>query len=103
MIVINVCLSDIPRDMIVKGKNGKSYCKMVVNKRREKDQYDNDHTVYMSVSKEDSGKPKVYVGSGREIIFKSKNTAPAHQQPVQNDLTDMNINDIDNDTSDLPF
>ena len=71
MIVTSICISDIPKDAITTGKNGKQYISVVVDQRREKDQYDNTHTVYVNQSKEDrqNKKPKQYIGNGKEYKF----------------------------------
>jgi hypothetical protein len=71
MIVTSICLSDIPEDKITTSSNGKKYVNIVVDQRKEKDQYDNTHTAYMSQSKEErqSKVPKRYVGNGKEYTF----------------------------------
>ena len=71
MIVISICLSDIPEDKITISSNGKKYVNIVVDQRKEKDQYDNTHTVYMSQSKDErqAKVPKKYVGNGKEYTF----------------------------------
>ena len=71
MIVTSICLTDIPEDKITTSSNGKKYVNIVVDQRKEKDQYDNTHTVYMSQSKDErqSKVPKKYVGNGKEYTF----------------------------------
>ena len=71
MIVISICLSDIPEDKITTSSNGKKYVNIIVDQRKEKDQYDNTHTVYMSQSKDErqAKVPKKYVGNGKEYTF----------------------------------
>jgi hypothetical protein len=71
MIVTSICLSDIPKDKITISSNGKKYVNIVVDQRKEKDQYDNTHTVYMSQSKDErqAKVPKKYVGNGKEYTF----------------------------------
>jgi hypothetical protein len=71
MIVTSICLSDIPEDKITTSSNGKKYVNIVVDQRKEKDQYDNTHTVYMSQSKDErqAKVPKKYVGNGKEYTF----------------------------------
>jgi hypothetical protein len=71
MIVTSICLSDIPEDKITTSSNGKKYVNIVVDQRKEKDQYDNTHTVYMSQSKDERQAkiPKKYVGNGKEYTF----------------------------------
>ena len=71
MIVTSICLSDIPENKITISSNGKKYVNIVVDQRKEKDQYDNTHTVYMSQSKDErqAKVPKKYVGNGKEYTF----------------------------------
>jgi hypothetical protein len=71
MIVTSICLSDIPEDKITISSNGKKYVNIVVDQRKEKDQYDNTHTAYMSQSKDErqAKVPKKYVGNGKEYTF----------------------------------
>ena len=71
MIVTSICLTDIPEDKIKTSSNGKKYVNIVVDQRKEKDQYDNTHTVYMSQSKDErqAKVPKKYVGNGKEYTF----------------------------------
>jgi hypothetical protein len=71
MIVTSICLSDIPEDKITISSNGKKYVNIVVDQRKEKDQYDNTHTAYMSQSKDErqAKLPKKYVGNGKEYTF----------------------------------
>jgi len=93
MIVIDICLSDIPADARKKSeKNGKVYAKFVVDERKSPDNYGNTHTVYVNQSKEEreAKKDKQYVGSGKEFVFDNKKTSNVVQLP-------------DEDESDLPF
>jgi len=79
MIIIDICLSDIPAEARKKSeKNNKVYAKFVVDERKEKDKFDNTHTVYINQSKEEreAKVAKIYVGSGKEFVFSNKATAP---------------------------
>jgi hypothetical protein len=71
MIVTSICLLDIPEDKITTSSNGKKYVNIVVDQRKEKDQYDNTHTAYMSQTKDErqAKVPKKYVGNGKEYTF----------------------------------
>jgi hypothetical protein len=53
MKVISICLTDLPKDKITTGKNGKKYISIVVDSRKEPDQFGNDLTVYVNQSKEE--------------------------------------------------
>lgn len=41
----SICLTDIPRELITTGKNGKKYLTIVVNERREPGQYGHTHYI----------------------------------------------------------
>jgi len=86
MIIQNICLSDIPAGSRFKGKDGKIYTNIIVTELREKDKFDNTHTVYMSQSKEDreAKAEKVYIGRGKEVVYNNGGTPPANTtQPAQ--------------------
>lgn len=48
----SLCLSDIPKELITTGKNGKKYLNIVVNKRREVSQFGMTHYVKAHCKKE---------------------------------------------------
>lgn len=92
---ISICLSDIPQEVRKKSdKNGKVYCEIIVDKRREKDQFGNDLTVYISQTKEqrNTRENKTYIGNGKTYDF-SRPTPDATPIP----------NDENKDIEDLPF
>jgi hypothetical protein len=67
MIIVDVCLSDIPKDKITTSdKNGKKYAKLILSERKEAGKYGETHSLSMSKPK-DSNEDTVYVGSGKEI------------------------------------
>lgn len=75
MIIIDICLSDIPAEARKKSeKNGKIYAKFVVDERKEKDKFDNTHSVYINQTKDEREvkAAKIYVGNGKELVFGSK-------------------------------
>jgi hypothetical protein len=77
MIVQSIDLNKIPQECITE-KDGKRWVNIVVDTRKEADQYGNTHVVYMSQSKEDRAakKAKNYVGSGKEFKFENKTDLP---------------------------
>ena len=99
MITVSIDLSKVPKEQIVE-KNGKKYLNIVVDNRKEPDQYGNTHTVYMSQSKDDrtNKAPKTYIGSAKEFVF---NQQPVQQQPVYH--YDANNPPSNNEPSDIPF
>jgi len=95
MIVIDLNLSDIPADARKQSdKNKKWYAKIVVDQRKEPDQYGNTHTLYINQTKEqrEAKEPKVYVGSGKEYVFGG---ATATKKPDVEQLPDS--------SDELPF
>jgi hypothetical protein len=95
MIVFDICLSDIPEWSRKKANNGKIYAKFAVVERKEKDKFENTHTVYMNPTKEqrEAKEAKCYVGSGKQLVFGS----PATSAPVQSEAPRMGMD------NDLPF
>ena len=95
MIVLNICLSDIPAGSRFKGKDGKIYTNIIATELREKDKFDNTHTVYMSQSKEDreAKADKLYIGRGKEVVYGGSKPA----QTTQNDAP------ADGSGDNLPF
>jgi ABC-type Fe3+-citrate transport system substrate-binding protein len=81
MIIVDICLSDIPQGARITGSNGKVYTKIVVDKRKEKDKFENTHSVYINQTKEDREAKvnKTYVGNAKEIVFNgsTQQQAPA--------------------------
>lgn len=83
MIVASICASDIPKEaMTVSEKNGKKYFSIVIDERKEPDNYGNTHSVAMNQTKEqrDAKEPKKYVGNGKEYVFEKKATKPDVEQ-----------------------
>lgn len=99
MIVLNICLSDIPKEKIETGNNGKKYVKLTVNQRKQADNYGNTHSIAMSKSKEerDAKVDTVYVGSGKEYDFGNNS-----QEFKPNPATHNNVAK-DDSNDDLPF
>jgi hypothetical protein len=84
MIVISVCVTDIPKDAIkLSEKNGKKYVSFVVDERKSPDNFGNTHSVAINQSKEDreAKVAKVYVGSGKEHNFTKKVDTSYEQLP----------------------
>lgn len=74
MINLNICLSDIPKDKIRTGSNGKKYLDITVSELRETDDKGNTHKVAVRQSKEERENKETitYLGRGKEIVFKDK-------------------------------
>lgn len=72
MIVLNICLSDIPESKRFLGKDGKWYTNIITTELKNPDKFNNTHTVYMSQTKEENEArtEKVYIGRGKEHVYK---------------------------------
>lgn len=87
MQVLSICLTDIPKDRIIKPSNGKSYINIVVDTRREADKFGNTLSVYISQTKEEREQKvnKTYIGSGKEYKFSShQESTQTSNQPIDN-------------------
>lgn len=89
---MSICLSDIPKERILKHENGKLYLPLSTYDYDGPDKYNNDFSVSISLTKEEIKKKKngetvnrVFLGNGR--IWEDKGMAPASEE----------------DTDDLPF
>jgi len=81
MIKIRINLSNIPKDKIINGENGK-YLGVVVTELRQPDNYGNTHTAYIEQTKEERERKenRVYIGKGKLVEFQNK-TAKADEVP----------------------
>jgi hypothetical protein len=68
-LLLDICLSDIPRERIKEARNGKKYLKIEVSELREKDERDNDHSikVYVPKAEREEGVKPTYIGRGKTI------------------------------------
>jgi hypothetical protein len=105
MIVIDICLSDIPKDAISEGKNGKKYLKLVLNERKSEGKYGETHTLQVSQTKErrEAKAAPVYVGSGKAYKFEQKVSAAPTRSGIPDVVKDEYANQKYNEQDDLPF
>lgn len=100
MIVANLDLTAMKESgKIVKNeKNGRSYINVVIDERRNPDNYGNDHTVYVSQTKEerDAKAEKKYCGSGKKFVFNNQQSQQQAQQQNQ-------VPPAEEDGDDLPW
>ena len=89
---VSICLSDIPKDRILKHENGKLYLSLSTWDYDEPDRFDNDFSLSISRSKDEIERIKagekinrIFLGNGR--IWENKGMAEASEE----------------DTDDLPF
>lgn len=98
MIVVSICLSDIDKSKItLSEKNNKKYISVVVDERKQPDNYGNSHTVYLNQSKEErtAKNAKIYIGNGKEYKFNQNNNTSGN-----NSIATWQPN---NTIDDLPF
>lgn len=71
MIILDICLSDVPVGKRRTASNGKIYTSIVVDQRKEVDDKGNTHCVYMNQSKEERAtkEKRNYIGNGKEFTF----------------------------------
>lgn len=82
MIVASICVDDIPKDAITKHTNGKRYFSIVIDEKKQADNYGNTHAVSINQTKEqrEAKDKKVYIGNGKEYNFTKKESKPDYEQ-----------------------
>ena len=108
MIVIDICLTDIPKEAITEGKNGKKYLKLVLNERKSEGKYGETHTLQLSQTKEqrEAKASPVYIGSGKAYKFEQKpkeNLFKADKGGIMQNFANDRIDEIERQQNDLPF
>ncbi len=74
LIDCKIDLTKVPKEQLFKSEDtGKIYLDFKVSEKQSPDQYNNTHSVYIQKQKEDE---KIYIGSGKMIEFKPKESAP---------------------------
>jgi hypothetical protein len=66
MILLNICVSDIPKEKIFNAKSGKKYLNVTVDRRKGTE---NEYTVFIY---DKETKEKTYIGRGKELVFEKK-------------------------------
>jgi hypothetical protein len=81
---LNICVSDIPKDRIFKHENGKMYMNISTWDNDTPDKFDNDFSVSMSPTKEETERRKngekidrIFIGNGK--IWEQKEAQPITQ------------------------
>lgn len=64
----SICLTDIPKEFITEGKNGKKYVNFAVSKRKEVSQFGETHTITVSKPKDQrkEGEGLTFIGGLKE-------------------------------------
>lgn len=72
----SLCLTDIPKELITTGKNGKKYLNIMVNKRREVSQFGMTHYVKAHCKKEQQREGvNYYIGELKPSSYQNNNAA----------------------------
>lgn len=80
--LLDICLTDIPREKIKEARNGKKYLKIEVGELREKDEKENDLYVraYFSKAEREAGGKPTYIGRGKTL---AENSRDGNSRPAQ--------------------
>ena len=111
LITGSICLSDIPKDKIQTGKNGKKHLNICISELQNVSPYGDTHTIYVSQSKEDrqAKAPKTYIGHGKNYAAApgalqaappQTPANPFYQPPV---ASPVNTRVSDGSDDELPF
>ena len=67
---LNICLTDIPKELIRRASNGKAYINLNVSELRDIDERGNDHTISVFVPQDRRAEfpDKIYIGRGRLFV-----------------------------------
>ncbi len=96
---LSICLTDIPKELITKAKNGKSYVNLTSFIASEKGQYGDNGGVTLPQTKEqrDAKDKKVYVGNAK--LFWSNGEGLVVESEPQQAVSTSIVEEVD----DLPF
>jgi hypothetical protein len=83
---LNICLTDIPKELIRRAGNGKCYINLNVSELREADERGNDHTVsvFIPQDRREDYPDKIYIGRGKHYPDPGVRTTPASQPASDN-------------------
>ena len=78
MLILDICLSDLPAAAITTAKNGKKYIKLVCSERKEPGKFGETHYIALSQTKEEreAKKPTTYVGGAKNVSYKNVTPEP---------------------------
>lgn len=92
MLILDICLSDLPASAMTTAKNGKKYIKLVCAERKDPGKFGETHYIALSQTKEEreAKKATTYVGGAKD--YKSVTNKPVSK-----------IEDTYKGGDDLPF
>lgn len=87
----SLCLTDIPKELITVGKNGKKYLNVVVNRRREASKFGMTHYVKAYCKKEQQREGvNYYIGELKPSDYQSNNAVHVSPStPASNEKDDL--------------
>ncbi|MDR1544456.1 MAG: hypothetical protein LBS50_08645 [Prevotellaceae bacterium] len=102
---LNLCVSDIPKQFVRKGKNGKFYVNLLVVQRKEIDHFGNTHTVKISKTAEELqlDTANVYVGSGKVFEIKETTADKVSPEELPEFMRDAVSSDAPEPIKEVPF
>lgn len=82
MLILDICLSDLPAASITTAKNGKKYIKLVCSERKSEGKFGETHYIALSQTKEEreAKKPTTYVGGAK--AYKSVTNKEVTPEPT---------------------
>lgn len=100
----SICVSDIPKQYLRRGKNGKFYLSITINERRTPSQYGDTHYIKVRVPREEASAERkpIYIGDLKPFNYEPK---PDDNEPKP-DISQPDIPQPDFDVTtdpDLPF
>ena len=105
MLILDICLSDLPSEAITTAKNGKKYIKLVCAERKAEGKFGETHYIALSQTKEEreAKKPTTYVGGAKSYnSVTNKNVTPT-RSAIPDAVKEEYANSMYNEQSDLPF
>jgi uncharacterized protein YdbL (DUF1318 family) len=78
MLILDICLSDLPSEAITTAKNGKKYIKLVCAERKTEGKFGETHYIALSQTKEEreAKKAATYVGGAKNVSYKNVTSEP---------------------------
>lgn len=79
----SLCLSDIPKEFICIGNNGKKYLNISIRQRREPSQWGHTHNVLVDIPQEQrvKGSKAIYIGNLKASAPKPQQNEPTKDLP----------------------
>lgn len=111
MLILDICLSDLPSEAITTAKNGKKYIKLVCAERKTEGKFGETHYIALSQTKEEreAKKPATYVGGAKSYNnvtnknVSKENLFKADKGGIMENFKNDYAAQMENEQNDLPF